>query len=117
MFIPSGWTDIFLILSKYAHLSQNKLCSQVWRLLYKNKQEVHRFYKFLVETIIELGFIVTQFDKTVFYDFSKIKDGNYIVIAAILNDFTIITDSKATTNSFLDRFKSHIKLVCLGNIN
>jgi len=49
---------------------------------------------------MELGFTVTQSDKTVFYDFSKIKNSNYIVIAATLNNF-----------------KSHIKLVCLGNIS
>ena len=100
MLIPSGQTGIFPILFKYAYLSQNKLCSQIWRPLYKNKQKVYYFYKFLVEIIIELGFTVTQSDKTVFYNFSKIKNGNYIVIAATLNNF-----------------KSHIKLICLGNIS
>ena len=69
MFIPSSWTDIFPILSKYAYLPWDKLCSWVWRPLYKSKQRVHCFYKFLVKTIVELGFTITQSDKAIFYDF------------------------------------------------
>jgi len=73
--------------------------------------------KILVETMVELGFIVTQFDKTVFYDFSKIKGDNYIIIVAATDDFTIITDSKVTANSFLIRLKHYIKLVHLRSIS
>jgi len=67
--------------------------------------------------MVELGFTVTQCDKTVFYNISKIKVSNYIIIEAATDDFTIITDSKVTTNSFLNRLEYHIKLVCLKSIS
>ena len=67
--------------------------------------------------MVELGFTVTQCDKTVFYNISKIKVSNYIIIEAATDDFTIITDSKVTANSFLNRLEYHIKLVYLRSIN
>jgi len=67
--------------------------------------------------MVELGFTVTQCDEAVFYDVSKIKHSNYIIIAAATDDFTIITDSKVTANSFLNRLEYHIKLVCLRSIS
>ena len=69
--IPSSWTDIFPISSKYADILLEKLCSYIWRLLYVSKQGAHYFYKLLVKMMEELEFSVTQFNKVVFYDFSK----------------------------------------------
>jgi len=42
-----------------------------------------------VKTIVELGFTITQSDKAIFYDFSKIKDSNYIIITAATNYFAL----------------------------
>jgi len=67
--------------------------------------------------MVELGFIVTQCDEAVFYDISKIKNSNYIIIEAATDDFVIITDSKVTANLFLNRLEYYIKLVCLRSIS
>ena len=57
--IPSSWTDIFPISSKYADILLEKLCSYIWKLLYVSKQGAHYFYKLLVKMMEELEFSVT----------------------------------------------------------
>jgi len=76
-----------------------------------SKQEAHCFYKLLVEMIEKLEFLVTQSNKVVFYDFSKIKNGIYTIVTATIDNFTITTDSNTSADLFLNKFKHYIKLI------
>jgi len=82
-----------------------------------SKQGAHYFYKLLVKMIEKLEFLVTQFNKVVFYDFSKIKNGIYTIVIATIGNFTITTDSNISAGLFLNRFKHYIKLIYLEKIS
>ena len=53
-------------------------------------------------------------DEALFYKFNS--DNTYLILGAATDDFTIITDSNATADHFLDEFEKWVELVRLGQI-
>jgi hypothetical protein len=86
----------------------------MWRPLYGSQQGAYRFYRFLLETLTDLGFTVSTADEALFYKFNS--DGTYVVLGAATDDFTIGADSDPTADGFLDEFEKCVELVRLGQI-
>jgi len=86
----------------------------MWRPLYGSCQGAYHFYQFLLETLTNLGFTVSNADEALFYKFNS--DDTYLVLGAATDDFTIVVDSDPTANRFLDEFEKQVELVHLGQI-
>ena len=114
MTLPSEYQRFHSLPSNLSHLPPEKLACRVWRPLYGSRQGAHRFYKFLLENLTELGLSVSSADEALFYKFNP--DNAYLILGAATDDFTIIADSDPTANRFLDEFGKRIELVLLGQI-
>ena len=90
------------------------LCCRMWQPLYGSKQGAHHFYRFMAEVMTSLGFTISNADKALYYKFNS--DGSYLIMGSATDDFTIITDSDAMANNFLDNLGKQVELVRLGNI-
>jgi len=91
------------------------LCCRVLRPLYGSKQGAHHFHQFMVGVMTSLGFTVSNADEALYYKFNS--NGFYLIMGSATDDFTIVADSGATANSFLDDLAKQVELVRLGNIS
>jgi len=115
MRLPEHYLKFRKIPSDLAKYPLSKLACIVWHPLYGSKQGANRFYKYLVDIMVMLGFMVSLADEAVFYKFDM--DGKYVIVAAATDDFTIIADCDNISDAFQDKLSKHLKLVRLRKIN
>jgi len=114
MTIPVEYLRFYQLPSNLLHLPPEQLSCHVWRPLYGSRQGAYRFYQFLLETLLKLGFTVSTANKAVFYKFSF--NVLYVILAAATDNFTIITDADSTADNFLNDLEKHVELVRLDQI-
>jgi hypothetical protein len=114
MTIPTEYLHFYNLPSNLSHLPSEKLACRMWRPLYGSCQGAYRFYRFLLETLTDLGFTVSNADEALFYKFNP--NGTYLLLGATTDDFTIVADSDSTADGFLDEFEKRVELVRLGQI-
>ena len=68
----------------------------------------------MAEVMTSLGFTISNADEALYYKFNS--DGSYLIMGSATDDFTIITNSDAMANNFLDNLRKQVELVRLGNI-
>jgi len=86
----------------------------MWQPLYGSKQGAHHFHRFMVEVMTSLGFTVSNADEALY--FKSNADGSYLIVGSAMDDFTIVADSDATANIFLDDLGKWVELVRLRKI-
>ena len=82
--------------------------------LYGTKQGAHHWYEELKRILELLGFKVSIADKATFY---KVDSNRFLILAATMDDFTIITNSRALSTETKAQLNQHFELVDLSNIN
>jgi hypothetical protein len=65
----------------------------------------------MVEVMTTLGFTVSNADEALYF-----KSNPNGIVSSATDDFTIVADSDATANSFLDDLGKRVELVQLGKI-
>jgi len=75
------------------------------------KQEVHHWYEELWRILLKLGYKICLADEAVFYKF----DGNkFMIIAAVMDNFTFIANSTESTTFIKKQMNEHFKIVDLA---
>ena len=80
-------------------------------LLYGMKQGAHHWYEELKRILQLLGFKVSITDEATFY---KVDGNRFLVIAAVMDDFTIVTNSRKLSTETKAQLNQHFELVDLG---
>jgi Reverse transcriptase (RNA-dependent DNA polymerase) len=83
--------------------------------VYGSKQGAHDWYTEVKKFFTDLGYSVSVADKAVFY---KIDGDKYMIIAAAMDDFTVIMDSINATNNLIQKqLPKCFEISDLGPIN
>jgi len=66
MTIPTEYLHFYNLPSNLSHLQPKQLACRMWRPLYGSRQGAYRFYRFLLETLTNLGFTVSNANEAFF---------------------------------------------------
>ena len=116
MDISQYYTTLCRLPAKFKKLMKmgKRVALRLKRPLYGTKQGVHHWYEELKKILLSFGFSVSSADEATFY---KVNGNNFIVIAAAMDDFTIVTNSRALSTKTKADLNQHFELVDLGDIN
>ena len=116
MDIPKFYEIFRQLHEKFKRLAKSgkRLALRLKRPLYGTKQGMHHWYEELKKILLSFGFKVSIADEATFF---KVDSNNFIVIAAAMDDFNIVTNSRALSTKTKSNLNHHFELVDLAKIN
>ena len=116
MEIPKFYELFHQLPEKFKQLAKSgkRVALRLKRPLYGTKQGAHHWYEELKKILLSFEFKVSAADQATFY---KVTGNDFLVLAAAMDDFTIVTNSHTLSTKTKSKLNGHFELIDLGDIN